>query len=78
MSKTVLTAHSDVFKRMLESNMKEGSTDQIEIKDFDVKTIEALIEYLHFESVDRLSGVALELFKLADVYNINRLKVSKD
>jgi hypothetical protein len=62
---------------MLESNMKEGHTNVIEINDFDVKTIEALVEYLHLESVSNLSDVALELFKLADVYNISGLKVSK-
>jgi len=48
------------------------------MNDFNVKTIKALIEYLHLESVNNLSDVALELFKLADMYEINEFKVNKD
>jgi hypothetical protein len=73
----LLTAQSDIFKRMLESNMKEKSTGVIEFYDVDVKTIEAFIEYLHLESVQNLNDVALELFYFADEYNISGLKVRK-
>lgn len=60
---------------MLESDMKEANTGVIEINDFDVKTIEAFVKYLHFKMVDNLSDVALDLFKLADMYNVSGLKV---
>jgi hypothetical protein len=55
--------------------MKEANTGVIEINDFDVKTIEAFVKYLHFKMVDNLSDVALDLFKLADMYNVSGLKV---
>jgi hypothetical protein len=62
---------------MLKSEMKEGSTGVIEMNDFDVKTIEAFVEYLHLESVSNLNDFAFELFYFADEYNISGLKVSK-
>jgi hypothetical protein len=62
---------------MLKSDMKEKNTGLIEIDNFDVKTIEAFVEYLHLESVTNLNNVALELFKLADMYNVSGLKVGK-
>jgi hypothetical protein len=58
--------------------MKIRFTGVIKMNDFNVKTIKALIEYLHLESVNNLSDVALELFKLADMYEINEFKVNKD
>jgi hypothetical protein len=61
---------------MFTSGMKEQATGVVEITDFDVKTIKALIEYLHKQSVDDLSEIAVELFKAADKYNIEGLKVS--
>jgi hypothetical protein len=57
--------------------MKEQATGVVELHNFNVKTINALIEYLHKESVDHLSEVAVELFKAADKYSIKGLKVSK-
>lgn len=72
-----MTASSNVFKTMLKSDMKEKNTGLIEIDNFDVKTIEAFVEYLHLESVTNLNNVALELFKLADMYNVSGLKVGK-
>jgi hypothetical protein len=56
--------------------MKEQSTGVVEIADFDAKTIKALVEYLYKRSVENLSEVALELFKAADKYSIEGLKVS--
>jgi hypothetical protein len=72
----VLAAHSEVFKKMLTSSMKEETTVVIEIYDFNVKTINALIEYLHKDSVDNLSEVAFELFKVAHKYGIKGLEAS--
>jgi hypothetical protein len=77
-SKTLLTAHSDVFKSMLLSGMKETKTGVIEIDDFDVQTVEAFVEYLHFDSVQNLGDIALKLFYFADKYDVYGLKVSTD
>jgi hypothetical protein len=77
MSQTILTAHSEVFKSMLESDMKEANSGVIELNEFDVQTVKAFVEYLHFKPIENLRDVALELFKLADMYNIPRLKVNK-
>jgi hypothetical protein len=73
----ILTAHSKVFKDMFTSGMKEQATSVIEITDFDVKTMKAFIEYLHTDFVENLSEVAFELFKAADKYMVDGLKVSE-
>jgi hypothetical protein len=51
-------------------------SDVVKINDVDVKTMKALIEYLHKQSVDNFSEIAFELFKAADKYGIEELKVS--
>jgi hypothetical protein len=71
-----LAAHSDVFIGMFHSGMKEETTGIIKIDDMNSKTTEALLEYLHTESVSNLDEVALELFKAADKYKITRLMVT--
>lgn len=58
------------------SGVEEEAINEIKIYDFDAKTIKALIEYLHKQSVDNLNEVAFELFKAADKYDIEGLKVS--
>jgi hypothetical protein len=55
--------------------MREANTSVVEMKDIDVDTLKALIEYLHIKSVENLDNVALELFKIADKYKIDKLKV---
>jgi hypothetical protein len=62
---------------MFTSGMKEQTTGVVEIADLDVKTMQAFVEYLHTEFVENLSEVALELFKLADKYMVDGLKVSE-
>jgi hypothetical protein len=61
---------------MFTSGMKEQATGVVEITDVDAKTMKAFVEYLHTESVENLSEVALELFKCADKYMVDGLKVS--
>jgi hypothetical protein len=61
---------------MFKSGMKEQATGVVEMKDIDVKTMKAFVEYLHKQSVENLNEVALELFKIADKYSIEGLKVS--
>jgi hypothetical protein len=61
---------------MFTSGMKEETTGIVEIADIDAKTIKALIEYLHKESVENFSEVAFELFKAAHKYDIEGLKAS--
>jgi hypothetical protein len=55
--------------------MQEANSGIVEMKEVNVKTIEALIEYFHTESVENIDEVAFELFKVADQYNIPKLKV---
>lgn len=76
-SKTILTAHSEVFKAMFENDLNEKSSGVVEIEDTDSKTMIALIEYMHTETVHNLdeNEVALDLFKAADKYLIQELKV---
>jgi hypothetical protein len=71
-----LAANSPVFERMfLTTACKEVQTGIVEIKDTKATVIEALIEYMHCGTVENLEPIAIELFKVADKYDVQPLKV---
>lgn len=62
---------------MFEVDSKEKATGIVEMKNVDAKTMLALIEYLHTESIKNLENIAFELFMIADKYSVDGLKVSR-
>jgi hypothetical protein len=60
---------------LLTVNCKEVQTGTIEITDAKAVVIEALVEYMHRGDVKNLDSVAVELFKMADKYDVEPLKV---
>jgi len=72
--KTILTSRSPVMKTMLESNMKEKITGDIEIKNMDHEVLEDLLKYIYSGFAPNIEEHAVELFAAADQYQIEKLK----
>jgi len=74
-SKTILTAQSEVFKCMFSmDNTEESQTGIVKISDINVNVVEALIQFLHLGYVENLEEIADKLFIAADKYMILDLK----
>jgi len=72
--KIILTSRSQVFKTMLESNMKERETGSIEIKDMKLEVFEDLLRYIYTGEAPNIDEHAGELFAAADLYQLEHLK----
>jgi len=71
--KVILASRSDVFKAMFDhDNMKEASSDVLEIKDFACEVVEELLHYIYTGEVQCKDPV--ELYKVADKYLLEELK----
>lgn len=72
--KVVLVMHSDVFEAMFNnSECKESQTNALEVVDFEFAAIKDFVHYLYTGEM-KSNQNALDLFKLADQYNIEDLK----
>jgi len=72
--KTILTSRSPVMKTMLESNMKEKITGDIEIKNMDHEVLEDFLKYIYSGFAPNIEEHTVELFAAADQYQIEKLK----
>jgi len=72
--KIILTSRCQVFKTMLESNMKEKETGSIEIKDMKLDIFEDLLKYIYSGEAPNIDEHAGELFAAADLYQLEHLK----
>ncbi|XP_044584818.1 speckle-type POZ protein B-like isoform X2 [Cotesia glomerata] len=75
--KVVLAAHSEVFSKMLQSEMKEAKEGEINIEDLDP---EIILEMLHYcykgeTKASQDTEVALQMLEVADIYQIFKLKI---
>lgn len=74
-SKTVLMGQSEVFRSMLEANMREKRGNEMNINDIRYDVINALIGYLYSEALELKSvRFAMELLAVAEKYLIQELK----
>ena len=71
--KAVLASQSPVFRRMLESDMKEQRTNVIEISDVDQAVISDMLAYIYTGSVPNLDTLARELLNVANKYELSGL-----
>jgi len=72
--KLILSCRSDVFKAMLEADLKENRTGVVEIEDFDFDVMDALVYFIYTGLIPPLNAIALDLMKAADKYNLPYLK----
>jgi len=72
--KNILALRSQVFKTMLESNMKEKMTGDIEIKNMDHEVLEDLLKYIYSGVAPNIDSHSQELFAAADLYQLEKLK----
>jgi len=74
-SKTILTAQSEIFERMFSiDSTEESKTGIVKIQGISAPVMEALIEFLHLGAVEHLDEIVEKLFVAADKYAIHDLK----
>ncbi|GFY78490.1 speckle-type POZ protein, partial [Trichonephila inaurata madagascariensis] len=73
--KNILSAHSEVFRKMFASDMKEKSTGCVVIEDLDDDTVHKMLLYIYTATMpDLLWDSACNLYAAADKYEILSLK----
>ncbi|XP_057320817.1 uncharacterized protein LOC130664753 [Microplitis mediator] len=74
--KVILSAHSPVFSRMLQSEMRESKENIINIKDVDAEIILEMLHYFYKgeTKASHDSEIALKILEVADMYQITKLK----
>jgi len=72
--KIILASRSQVFKTMLEADMKEKMNGDIEIKNMDKEVLEDLLKYIYSGVAPNIERHAGELFAAADLYQLEKLK----
>ena len=71
--KAILASQSPVFKKMLESDMKEQRTNVIEISDVDQAVISDMLAYLYTGSAPHMDTLVKELLNVANKYELPQL-----
>ena len=71
--KAILASQSPVFRRMLESDMKEQRTNVIEISDVDQAVISDMLAYIYTGCVPHLDALVAELLEVANKYELSEL-----
>jgi len=72
--KLILSARSDYFAAMMENDMKEAKTGQVEIKDFDLETVKAVVLHIYTGEVEYNEENTNQLMRAADKYRLEGLK----
>ena len=75
--KVVLATQSTVFRRMIETDMKESQDNCITIRDFTPEVVEELVTYLYTGMCsfpDSLEGIKEDLLRIANKYELLHLK----
>jgi BTB/POZ domain/Leucine rich repeat len=71
--KFVLAIHSSVFDTIFKTNMKECNEGKMEIKEFSEEAIEDFLRFFYTAEISSDEN-AMELFMLADKYDVHHLK----
>ncbi|XP_015124904.1 TD and POZ domain-containing protein 3 [Diachasma alloeum] len=74
--KVILAAHSPVFLSMFESEMKEGTNNEVVISDVKLDVMKNVLSYLYTGSDQALNDVdmAMKMLIVAEKYNMEKLK----
>lgn len=71
--KAVLASQSPVFKKMLESDMKERKSGIIEISDIDCAVISSMRRYLYTGNAPNMDTLVKDLLNVANKYELSQL-----
>lgn len=77
-SKRLFKIRSRAFDSMFNHNMKEKQTGEVEMSDFDVKTLDAFAHFLVHEDIKDGTETALGLYLLSDKYDVPALKLQTE
>ena len=66
----ILGSQSNVFEAMLNMDMKEGASGEVEINDVTTETMDILLYYLYHEEVEDAKLVDTNLMFAAEKYNV--------
>ena len=74
--KCILAARSPVFKAMFNYKLKENSTNKIIIDDCKPEVVKAMLKYIYTAYLpDDINSIAIDLYKAAEKYSIESLKI---
>jgi len=73
--RAILAVRCEFFMNLFKSGMRESDEMEVKITDFRYPIFLALIEYIYTDLVDVTPEVAIELFVVADMYMLTRLKL---
>lgn len=71
--KVVLAAHSPVFAKMLEHEMKEGATDEVTIPDVEPVVLKEMLTFMYTNRAPNIKDFAYPLLYAADKYQVDQL-----
>merc|ERR1712156_448164 len=71
--KMILVMHSDFFKAMFKSEMKEAKSDEIEIKNVELEVIKNVIFFMYTGKID-YEKINISLLIAADMYAVMDLR----
>lgn len=70
----ILSSRSSVLRAMLQPHTKEAHSAKLVISDASKECVKWLLEYIYTDTCSELSKNALEVFFIADKYNVEGLK----
>ena len=71
--KAILAAHSPVFARMFEHDMKEGSTNEVTILDIEPAILKEMLTFMYTNKAMNVKEMGHQLVYAADKYQIDEL-----
>lgn len=73
--RNILAARSPVFRAMFEHNMRENFQGVVHVPDFPVDVVKDFVQFIYTGVAPNLEKHAVELFAIADKYELTRLRV---
>ena len=71
--KVILAAHSPVFARMFEHDMKEGDTNEVIITDVSPDILQEMLTFMYTNSAPNIHRIGQSLLYVADKYQVDEL-----
>ncbi len=72
--KIILATRSEVFGRMMESQLKEGEAKKAKIDDISSTALKEFLRYLYCGRINNIDSIAAELIYAAEKYDLKDLK----